>query len=111
MTEKYSIYGNDLSPYSVKIRSYFRYKNIEHEWIERNLKTQKTFNKLAKIQIIPLVLCPDGEVLQDSTPIILNMEKKFIKNPVVPEEPALSLLSRLVEEYADEWAEIGRAHV
>ena len=42
---------------------------------ERNLKTQKTFNKLAKIQIIPLILCPDGEVLQDSTPIILKMEK------------------------------------
>ena len=104
MTEKYSIYGNDLSPYSVKIRSYFRYKDIEHEWIERNLKTQKTFNKLAKIQIIPLILCPDGEVLQDSTPIILKMEKKFIKNPVVPEEPVLSLLSRLLEEYADEWA-------
>ena len=104
MTEKYTIYGNDLSPYSVKIRSYFRYKNIEHEWIERNLKTQKTFNKLAKIQIIPLVLCPDGEVLQDSTPIILKMEKEFIKKPVVPEKPVLSLLSRLVEEYADEWA-------
>ena len=104
MTEKYSIYGNDLSPYSVKIRSYFRYKDIEHEWIERNLKTQKTFNKLAKIQIIPLILCPDGEVLQDSTPIILKMEKKFIKNQVVPEEPVLSLLSRLLEEYADEWA-------
>ena len=64
MTEKYSIYGNDLSPYSVKIRSYFRYKKIEHEWIERNLKTQKTFNKPAKIQIIPLILCPDGEVLK-----------------------------------------------
>jgi glutathione S-transferase len=104
MTEKYSIYGNELSPYSVKVRSYFRYKKIEHEWIERNLKNQKAFNKLAKIQIIPLVHCPDGVVLQDSTPIILKMEEKFKDRPVVPAEPALSFLSRLMEEYADEWA-------
>ena len=50
MNEKYSIYGSELSPYSVKVRSYFRYKEIDHEWIERNLKTQKAFSKLAKIQ-------------------------------------------------------------
>ena len=104
MTNKYSIYGNELSPYSVKVRSYFRYKKIEHEWIERNLKNQKAFNKLAKIQTIPLVHCPDGVVLQDSTPIILKMEEKFKDRPVVPAEPALSFLSRLMEEYADEWA-------
>tara|TARA_B100000959_G_scaffold251488_3_gene280829 strand:+ start:2308 stop:3336 length:1029 start_codon:yes stop_codon:yes gene_type:complete len=104
VTGKYSIYGNELSPYSVKVRSYFRYKKIEHEWIERNLKNQKAFSKLAKIQIIPLVHCPDGEVLQDSTPIILKMEEEFKNKPVVPEDPALAFLSRLVEEYADEWA-------
>ena len=103
MTGKYSIYGNELSPYSVKIRSYFRYKEIEHEWIERNLKNQKAFSKLAKIQIIPLVHCPDGEVLQDSTPIILKMEEKFKNKLVVPKDPVLAFLSRLVEEYSDEW--------
>ena len=92
MNEKYSIYGSELSPYSVKVRSYFRYKEIEHEWIERNLKTQKAFSKLAKIQIVPLVHCPNGEVLQDSTPIILKMEEEFKSKPVVPEEPVFCLL-------------------
>ena len=104
MTEKYSIYGSEISPYSVKVRSYFRYKEIEHEWIERSLKTQKAFSKLAKIQIVPLIHCPNGEVLQDSTPIILKMEEVFKNKRVIPESPALSFLSRLIEEYADEWA-------
>ena len=104
MNEKYSIYGSELSPYSVKVRSYFRYKEIDHEWIEKNLKTQKAFSNLAKIQIVPLVHCPNGEVLQDSTPIILKMEEDFKNKRVVPESPALSFLSRLIEEYADEWA-------
>ena len=104
MTEKHSIYGAELSPYSVKIRSYFRYKKIDHEWIVRDIRTQKTFNKLAKVQIIPLVLCPSGEVLQDSTPIILKMEEIFKERPITPSDPTLAFLSRLVEEYADEWA-------
>ena len=104
MNEKYLIYGSELSPYSVKVRAYFRYKEIEHEWIERNLKTQKAFSKLAKIQIVPLVHCPNGEVLQDSTPIILKMEEGFKNKRVIPESATLSFLSRLIEEYADEWA-------
>ena len=104
MTKKHSIYGAELSPYSVKVRSYFRYKKIPHEWIVRDIKTQKTFNKLAKVQIVPLVLCPSGEVLQDSTPIILKMEEIFKERPITPSDPTLAFLSRLVEEYADEWA-------
>ena len=33
MSSTYRIFGNELSPYSVKVRSYFRYKRIPHEWI------------------------------------------------------------------------------
>ena len=32
----YRIFGAEISPYSVKVRSYFRYKGIEHEWIVRD---------------------------------------------------------------------------
>ena len=80
MTQDYLIYGAELSPYSVKVRSYFRYKEIPHQWIIRNQQTQKEFNKLAKIQVIPLVLTPEREVLQDSTPIIQSLEEKFPQN-------------------------------
>ena len=33
MKESYRIFGVELSPYSIKVRSYFRYKNIPHMWI------------------------------------------------------------------------------
>ena len=36
MTQNYRIYGSELSPYSVKVRSYFRYKEIPHQWIPRS---------------------------------------------------------------------------
>ena len=104
MPEQYLIYGAELSPYSVKVRSYFRYKEIPHKWIVRNATTQKDFDKLAKIQVVPLVLTPEGKVLQDSTPVIQKLEQVFTQKSITPKEPDTAFVSRLIEEYADEWA-------
>ena len=93
MSEQYLIYGAELSPYSVKVRSYFRYKEIPHKWIVRNATTQKDFDKLAKIQVVPLVLTPEGQVLQDSTPIIQKLEKAFTKKSITPKEPDTAFIS------------------
>ena len=54
-----------MSPYSVKVRSYFRYKALPHEWIVRNAATQAEYQKYAKLPILPLVVTPDGEGVQD----------------------------------------------
>ncbi|MFP6624076.1 MAG: glutathione S-transferase N-terminal domain-containing protein, partial [Myxococcota bacterium] len=35
MSDVYRIFGAEISPYSVKVRSYYRYKGIPHEWIPR----------------------------------------------------------------------------
>ena len=65
--QQHVIFGSEYSPFSVKVRSYFRYKNIPHEWRPRNRDNQAEFQKLAKLPLIPLVLSPDGTVQQDST--------------------------------------------
>ena len=36
----YRIYGSELSPYSVKVRSYFRFKDLPHDWIPRSPAVQ-----------------------------------------------------------------------
>ena len=69
MSEKYKIFGAELSPYSVKTRSYFRYKNIPHKWVVRSPSTADEFQKYAKLPIVPLVVTPEKEGIQDSTPI------------------------------------------
>src|SRR5580658_8322613 len=33
MADVYRIFGAELSPYSVKVRSWFRHKGIPHQWI------------------------------------------------------------------------------
>jgi glutathione S-transferase len=97
------IFGSELSPYSVKVRSYFRYKKIPHEWVPRSSANQEEFQRHAKLPLIPLVVTPEGQGLQDSTPILEHFEKLRPEPSIHPADPTLAFLSVLVEEYADEW--------
>lgn len=104
MTAPYRIFGIEASPYSVKVRSYFRYKRIPHQWVVRDRTVMAEFQRLAKLPLIPLVVTPEGEVLQDSTPIIEEIERRHREPTLEPRDPTLAFLSALIEEYADEWA-------
>jgi len=103
MAEGYRIIGAEMSPYSVKVRSYFRYKGIPHQWILRNAASQAEYEKHARMPIIPLVVTPEGTGIQDSTPIIDHMEKLFPEPSIHPGEPVTHFLSALIEEFGDEW--------
>ena len=103
MAATYRIFGIELSPYSVKVRSCFRYKGIPHEWVIRHMGNMAEFQKHAKLPLIPLVLAPDGSAMQDSTPILEAMERRFPEPSIHPADPTLAFLSALIEEYADEW--------
>jgi glutathione S-transferase len=97
------IFGAEISPYSVKVRSYLRYKGIDHEWIVRSQATMPEFQKYAKLPLIPLVVTPEDEGLQDSTPIIEKIEALHPEPSIHPDDPCLAFLSVLIEEFADEW--------
>jgi glutathione S-transferase len=103
VAEGYRIIGAEMSPYSVKVRSYFRYKGIPHQWILRNAASQAEYEKHAKMPIIPLVVTPDGTGIQDSTPIIDQMENRFPDPSIHPSEPVTRFVSALIEEFGDEW--------
>ncbi len=102
MTGRYKIFGAEMSPYSVKIRSYFRYKKIPHQWLQR-FQNEEEFNRLTRMPLMPLVVSPEGESLQDSTPVIERMEQIHPDPSVHPDDPTLAFLSALIEEYGDEW--------
>ena len=103
MAEGYRIIGAEMSPYSVKVRSYFRYKAIPHQWILRNAASQAEFEQHAKMPIIPLVITPDGTGIQDSTPVIDAMEKLHPQPSIHPDDPVTNFISALIEEFGDEW--------
>jgi glutathione S-transferase len=101
--DRYRIFGSELSPYSVKVRSYFRYKGLPHEWIIRSAANMAEFQRHAKLPLIPLVLTPDGRALQDSTPIIEHLEGVHPEPWIHPPDPISAFVSALLEEYGDEW--------
>jgi glutathione S-transferase len=103
MAESYRIFGAEMSPYSVKVRSYFRYKGIPHQWILRNAASQAEYEKFAKLPIIPLVVTPEDTGIQDSTPIIDAIEKLYPEPGVHPVDGIVRFISELCEEFGDEW--------
>jgi len=99
----YRIFGSELSPYSVKVRSYFRLKGIDHEWIVRGPDNMEVYQQYARLPLIPLVITPDDEGWQDSTPIIERMEAAHPEPRLDPTDESLGFISALIEEFADEW--------
>jgi len=103
MTDVYRVFGAEMSPYSVKVRAYFRYKGIPHQWILRNAESQADCAKYAKLPIIPLVVTPQDVGIQDSTPIIDKMEMLFPQPSINPDNRVANFVSELMEEFGDEW--------
>ncbi|MBW2396387.1 MAG: glutathione S-transferase family protein [Deltaproteobacteria bacterium] len=103
MSDVHRIWGAEISPYSVKVRSYFRYKAIPHEWIVRGPAEMEEFKKYAKLPLIPAVATPDDEGLQDSTPILEKIEARNPEPSIHPSDPVSNFVSALLEEFGDEW--------
>lgn len=103
MTAPFRLYGAELSPFSVKVRSYLRFKRLEFDWLPRSQARQDEFARYAKRPLLPVLVDADDTALQDSTPIIEQIETQFPEPSIVPPEPALGFISALLEDYADEW--------
>lgn len=98
----YRIIGAEESPYSVKVRSYLRYKALPHTWLSRN-EAPQLYQTHAKLPLVPLVVTPNDEGLQDSTPIIEIIEASHPEPSIHPSEPICRFVSELLEEFGDEW--------
>ena len=97
----YKLFGLEISPYTLKIKSYLNYKKIKYRWIKN--PNSKELHKLAQLPFIPLLLTDNNEVLQDSTNIIEKVEPNYSNNSIYPEDSRLIFISSLLEEYSDEW--------
>jgi len=99
----YRLFGSELSPYAMQVRSYFRYKRIPYAWSARTPATQAEFDRHARLPLIPLVIGEDGWAMQDSTPIVAHFEALFPTPAIVPEDRVCAFVSVLIGAYADEW--------
>tara|TARA_R110002096_G_scaffold54362_5_gene140265 strand:- start:152 stop:1156 length:1005 start_codon:yes stop_codon:yes gene_type:complete len=99
----YRVIGIEASPYAVKVRAVFRYRRLPHIWVAR---MPQFLAETAEVRplIMPVVQYPDGEYRTDSTPVILDLERRHPESrSVIPPDAGDAVLSALIEDMADEW--------
>ena len=101
---RYQHYGWPVSPYTAKTRAYFRYKEIPFDDIQPSaIRLFGTIRKAVGAAIMPTVLTPEGEWMQDSSAIIDAMERRFPERSIVPATPRQRVVALLLELLGDEW--------
>jgi glutathione S-transferase len=111
VADRFRLFGAELSPYSVKVRSALRAKQLAFDWLVRDQQHMPEYQRLAKLPLIPLLVRPSGEVLQDSTPILEWLEANYPKPSFHPSDARLRFLSELLEEFGDEWGNKWMFHI
>jgi glutathione S-transferase len=94
------VHGVNISYFTGKLEAYLRYKEIPHELVATRPDRLRKRTGAAQV---PAVELPDGRWITDTTPIIHWLERQHPDSPVVPEDPLLAFVCRLIEDYADEW--------
>ena len=80
--------GAPGSPYSLKVRSYLRYKDIGFEWVPRTSKTDADIQAHARVPTVPLLLFPNRPASQDSTAMLAALEADHAAPASTPDDPA-----------------------
>lgn len=104
MTQPHTLYGWQLSYFSGKTRTYLRYKNIAFN--DRPVNALTLMRKIPAqtgAMVMPVVVTPQGEWLQDSSHIVDVLEGRFADKPVMPATPRQAIAAQLLEAWADEF--------
>lgn len=105
MAKPYILYGWHLSYFSGKARAYLRYKQLafRERAVDAYTLLRRIPRKTGTSPVMPVVVTPQGEWLQDTTHIIEVLEQRQPTPPAYPASPPLRVLAQLLEAWADEW--------
>ncbi|MFK7966850.1 MAG: glutathione S-transferase family protein [Burkholderiaceae bacterium] len=98
--------GSPGSPYTRKMLALLRYRRIPYRFIQTSAAAQMNL-PTAKVPLLPTFYFADEggarQAVTDSSPIIRRLEPISPERQVVPPDPVVALIDRLLEDYADEW--------
>lgn len=98
------LYGSHASLYTAKTRACLRFKRIPYQEVltTKELHDSPLIPRVGR-SMIPLVITPDNETLQDSTVIQDTLKAIFPVPAICPQEPKQRLVALLLEAYGKEW--------
>jgi len=98
-----TVYGSAISYYTGKLEGYLRYKEIPYRFVAASPKILRRLAKETGAGQMPAVELPDGRFMTDTTPMIDWFEARHPEPAVIPRDPLQGFVSRLLEDYAEEW--------
>ncbi len=110
-----TLIGSPPSPYTRKMISLLRYRQIPYKVIWGDPQELLTNGGLSHLNIeppkpnlLPTFIIPDQtgklKAFTDSTPLLRRFENEFEKRKCVPQDKFLSFINYVLEDFADEWA-------
>lgn len=104
-------YAAEISYFSAKPRPALRYKHVPFDEI---LPTPRAYREVIRprtgLSQIPVLVTPDGEVIQDSSEILDELERRFPDPPLYPRTPVQKMVGLVLELYADEFMLLPGVH-
>ena len=97
------VYGTTASYYTGKLEGYLRAKGVPYRLEPFNEANMRRAAQHTGVVQVPQVECADGSWLVDTTLIIEHLERVRPEPAITPRDPAVAFVSRLIEDYADEW--------
>lgn len=103
MSAPYRLYGWELSLYSGKLRAYLRHKRIPFVEKRVDLSDLRQIRRRTGAQVMPVLVTPDGQWLQDTSDIMDALEPLFPAAPAVPTSPRQRFAAYMLEAWGDEF--------
>lgn len=101
---RYTLYGWHLSYFTGKVLCYLRYKQVPFVLQPVNLYTlTRRIKRETGAVVMPVMLTPQGQWIQDSSVIIDHIEARFAQPSIIPDTPVQRFAAYLIEAWGDEW--------
>lgn len=97
------VHGTTASYYTGKLEAYLRAKGIAYRLEPFSEASMRRCARHTGVVQVPQVECGDGSWLVDTTLIIEYCERVRPEPAITPPDAAVAFVSRLIEDYADEW--------
>ena len=101
MPRSYRVYGHTLSFFTRKLTGYMSYKGLP--WHRRTETYPDHVLASDWPGAMPVLETPDGDILWDTTSIILDLDALYPENAVLPEDNTLRFLCFALEDYSVKW--------
>jgi len=101
----YYLYGSPVSYYTVKVRSYLRYKGLPFSQHRVSEKIAKDIIEPATggWRVVPVLKTPQGDCIQDSSIILDELESVHQDRSITPPYLKQQVVSSLFELLGDDW--------